>query len=204
MDEQFRILLVCTGNVCRSPLAERIIRARLASALGDRARAFVVTSAGTESRPGLPMDPRAARAARILGADVEGFRSREMTSADVAAADLVLTACRTHRARAVRLHPLAHRYAFTIREFARLAGSLSTVPSAVPAGVPAGDTRGVDGADEAIGPDQDDEAVRRARRLVAGAAALRGTVRPRRPEDDDVTDPAGGAGQVHRSVASVI
>ena len=180
MDDQFRILVVCTGNVCRSPLAERMIRARLVSALGDGAGRFSVTSAGTRSLVGHPMDPRAAAAAGAFGVDTHDFASRSLTAADVAQADLVLTATREHRARAVRLHPRAHRYAFTIREFSRLVGSL-------PTGV-------VDG----------DDPVLRARLLVAGAGARRGAVRPRRPEDDDVADPVGGATHVHRSVGALI
>ncbi|HEY9391124.1 MAG TPA: DUF4012 domain-containing protein [Mycobacteriales bacterium] len=180
MDDQFRILVVCTGNVCRSPLAERMIRARLASALGDGAGRFSVTSAGTQPLLGCPMDPRAAATAGAFGADTHGFTSRNLTATDIAEADLVLTATREHRARVVRLHPRAHRYAFTIREFSRLVRSL-------PSGT-------VDGEDPVL----------RARLLVAGAGARRGTVRPRRPEDDDVADPVGGAAHVHRSVGATI
>ncbi|HEX5493413.1 MAG TPA: DUF4012 domain-containing protein [Mycobacteriales bacterium] len=205
-DGQFRILVVCTGNVCRSPLAERIIRARLVWALGAGADRFTVTSAGTEPLTGLPMDPRAARAAGALGADVEGFAAREVTPADVAAADLVLTASRAHRASAVRMHPRAHRYAFTILEFSRLAGVLPAALS-VPGdgGTPGTPSTGSgNGTAEAAAAARADDAVRRARMLVARAAALRGTVRPRRPEDDDVADPIGGAGQVHRTVGTVI
>src|SRR6266516_3236405 len=89
----FRVLVVCAGNVCRSPLAERLIRARLAAALGG-------------------------------GADPDGFRARAVSADLVAGADLVLTATREHRAAVVRLHPPAHRYTFTVREFGRLAAAI--------------------------------------------------------------------------------
>lgn len=180
MVDRFRILVVCTGNVCRSPLAERLIRARLRAALGEGADRFEVTSAGTRPLAGHPMDPRAAAAAAELGADAQGFAARELTAEQVAGADLVLTAARAHRAAVVALCPAAHRYAFTIREFARIV-------EALPA-----DT--VDGA----------EPVDRATGLVAAAAARRGFARPERAEDDDVPDPMGGTEEVFWTVAATI
>ena len=174
----FRVLLVCSGNVCRSPLAERVLRARLRAALGPAAAGFRITSAGTRAMVGEPMDARAAAVARSLGAEPDGFAARSVTAEDVAGADLVLAAAREHRAAAVRLHPAGHRYAFTVREFARLAAALPVVPGTDP--------------------------VERARALVAAAAARRGLERPERPEDDDVADPHGGQDRVHRDVGSVL
>jgi len=180
-DAGFRVLIVCAGNVCRSPLAELLIRTRLSAALGAGADQFRVVSAGTEALTGAPMDQRAAAVARSLGAEPDGFRSRPVTPDLVAGADLVLTATREQRAAVVRLHPPAHRYAFTVREFGRLA-------AAIPAGErPAG-----------LGP------AARAGELVAAARSRRGTVRPARPEDDDVPDPHGTVGRVHHTVGEVI
>jgi protein-tyrosine-phosphatase len=180
VDETFRILVVCSGNMCRSPLAELLLRAKLAAALGAGADRVQVTSAGTAAVPGVAMDPRAAAEGETLGVSPAGFVSRAVTAADVATADLVLGAAREHRAAAVRLYPAAHRYAFTVREFARLA-------EAIP-------------LDEL--PDLDP--VHRGRALVLAAAARRGVVRPARPEDDDVPDPHGGLRQVHREVGAVL
>src|SRR6266496_2360661 len=123
-DAGFRVLIVCAGNVCRSPLAELLIRTRLSAALGAGADQFRVVSAGTEALTGAPMDQRAAAVARSLGAEPDGFRSRPVTPDLVAGADLVLTATREQRAAVVRLHPPAHRYAFTVREFGRLAAAI--------------------------------------------------------------------------------
>ncbi|HYT11132.1 MAG TPA: hypothetical protein VEL73_10780, partial [Mycobacteriales bacterium] len=180
MSAVFRILVVCSGNVCRSPLAERLLRARLAAALGPQAGRVLVTSAGTSALVGAGMDQRAAAVGRALGVDPDGFVARAVTAADVAAADLVLGATREHRAAAVRLHPPAHRYAFTVREFARLAPGVP--PDAMP----------------------DVDPVHRARALVAAATALRGVNRAVRPEDDDVPDPHGGQERVHREVGAVL
>ena len=126
------------------------------------------------------MDPRAAAVGVALGADPEDFVARTVGAADVAEADLVLGAAREHRAAVVRLHPPAHRYSFTVLQFARLV-------AAVPPG-------------ELTDPDP----VRRARALVAAAAAQRGISRAARPEDEDVADPHGGQQRVHREVGTVL
>lgn len=176
----FRVLLVCSGNVCRSPLAERLLRVRLDQELGADAGRFEVSSAGTTAVVGAPMDPRAAVVARALGADPEAFRARDLDAEQVAAADLVLTATREHRGAVLRLHPAAHRYTFTLREFGRL--TAAAPPDALP---------GLD-------------PVHRARTLVAVASTRRGLHRPPRPEDDDVPDPHGAAQEMHRSVGRFI
>ena len=176
----FRVLVVCTGNVCRSPLAERLLRARLDEEFGAGAALFTVTSAGTAAVVGAPMDPRAADVARALGADPDHFRARDLDAEQVIAADLVLTATREHRGAVLRLHPAAHRCTFTLREFDRLT---ATVP--------------VDGL-------SDPDPVRRARALVAAVSARRGLHRAVQPEDDDVPDPHGATEEVHRTVGRSI
>ncbi|GII38467.1 protein-tyrosine-phosphatase [Planotetraspora phitsanulokensis] len=153
----FHILFVCTGNICRSALAERLTL----SALGSGSP-LLVTSAGTHAEPGRPMAERARRVLVRLGGNPEGFASRPLTSAMVVDADLVLTASSEHRAEAVALHPLAATRTFTIAEFGALA-------RAVPA--------------ESLVRHQDP--VRRAHALVAEARALRGLVRVDQPDIAD-------------------
>lgn len=75
------VLFVCTGNVCRSPLAERLLRAR--------APHLTVTSRGTFSLQGSPMDADMAAELALLGGDASGFRSRQLAAADLEA-DLIL------------------------------------------------------------------------------------------------------------------
>ncbi|WTP05909.1 hypothetical protein OHB01_34090 [Microbispora hainanensis] len=153
----FRILFVCTGNICRSPLAERLTRA----ALGPGSP-ITVSSAGTHALPGRSMDEGARRELIRLGGDSEGFASRPLTSETVVAADLVLTASSEHRSHAVALHPRAAARTFTIAEFGALA-------RAVP-------------ADEVL---RHADPVRRAHALVAEARALRGLVRVEQPDIAD-------------------
>ena len=113
--EVFRVLHVCTGNICRSPMAERLTRGGLEQRLGADAARFVVESAGTWGHSGAPMEPYAAATLEGYGLDGSDFRARALVDQHVADADLVLTATREHRAAAVVLHPRAASRTFTLR-----------------------------------------------------------------------------------------
>jgi protein-tyrosine phosphatase len=171
---------VCTGNICRSPIAERMTRQGLAWRLGDEARRFVVDSAGTWGHEGAPMEPHAAQTLLTYGGDPEGFRGRELLHEHVEAADIVLTAAREHREHVLALEPGAIRRVFTLKEFTRLAGAVDD--SRLPAY----------------------DIVERSRALVREAATLRRRVRARRPADDDVADPYGAPMYAYRTCAAEI
>ena len=121
--EPTRVLVVCTGNVSRSPAAQAMLSARLA------ARSVQVSSAGTEAMVGAPIDDRMAA---LLSEEERGtlrdFRARQLDEGMVAAADLVLTMTREHRSAVVTLAPSALRRTFTLNEFAEL------LPAARPGG----------------------------------------------------------------------
>ena len=74
------MLFVCTGNVCRSPVAELVTRRLLADNFGpEEAARFAVSSAGTNAALGEPMDPRSRAELTDVGLDgdeASGFRSR--------------------------------------------------------------------------------------------------------------------------------
>jgi protein-tyrosine phosphatase len=84
-----RVLIVCTGNICRSPMGEAVVRHALAQAqLHQRA---VVASAGTwDGTAGEGADPRAVAAAAARGYDLRDFVARPVCAADFAAFDLML------------------------------------------------------------------------------------------------------------------
>lgn len=158
------ILVICTGNICRSPLVERVLRMSLGERWGSGAPD--VRSAGTHGLEGSPMDERSARILADLGGSSEGFVARRLTPAMVAEADLVLGATREHRGQAVRMHPRALRRAFTVRE-------LADIVSRLPEGeLPRAAT-----------------AIEQVRELVRIAGTRRGLHLPRRPEDHDLIDP---------------
>jgi len=121
--EPLRILTVCTGNICRSPAAERLLAARLGPSV-------VVGSAGVGALVGAPVDPMMARLMRDAGLEPDGFAARAATERLVRDADLVLPLTRAHRARVVDLAPAVVRRTFTLLEFAHLV-SLVHAPGAV-------------------------------------------------------------------------
>ena len=82
----FRVLFVCTGNTCRSPLAA----GALLHELGPDAPSVGVASAGTATREGDPASERAVAIARRDGIELGGHRSRRATPELVRGADLVL------------------------------------------------------------------------------------------------------------------
>lgn len=120
----FRILFVCTGNVCRSPTAEALMRQR-ASELGAGEH-LVVASAGVGTENGWRIDPAIADLLAKRGiSDTSQFRSRLLTQDILDGADLVLTGTRDHRLRIGKSWPDAYPRAFTLRECTWLLGGLS-------------------------------------------------------------------------------
>ncbi len=107
------VLCICTGNICRSPAAERLLAARL----GPTVR---VSSAGTRAIVGWSIaGPMVARL-RQAGLPTVRFAARQLQASMVAEADLVLAMSRGHRAEAVRLAPETAERSFTLLEFGRL------------------------------------------------------------------------------------
>ncbi|MGV8896371.1 MAG: low molecular weight phosphatase family protein [Rhodoglobus sp.] len=118
--EPFRILVVCTGNLVRSAIAAQLLRVRLAE-LGTE---VAIIGAGTRATEGDRMPIEAERVSLRYGGNPEGHRAHPLTAELVAAADLVLTAEREHRAKVVSLAPRASQTTFTLNQFARLIRSL--------------------------------------------------------------------------------
>lgn len=91
----FRVLFVCTGNICRSPTAEAVLR-DLAERRGLSHR-VVVDSAGTHAyHVGESADPRSARAAAGRGYDLSKHRARKVRHEDFLEQDLVVAMDRGH------------------------------------------------------------------------------------------------------------
>ena len=95
-----QIVLVCTGNTCRSPLAEALLRRKLEERGVD---GVAVSSAGTGAWDGAPASEGAYLVALEHGLDLSSHRARLLTRELVAMADLVLTMARHHLARAEQL-----------------------------------------------------------------------------------------------------
>ena len=114
----FRILAVCTGNVCRSPAVERLLAAGVPE---DEVK---IASAGVEAQSGRSITEPMADLVAAGGADPSNFVARQLTRDMVAEANLVLALTREHRAAVVTLHPSAVTITFTLRELGRLVADI--------------------------------------------------------------------------------
>jgi protein-tyrosine phosphatase len=174
------VLLVCTGNICRSALAERLGRAYLDEALGDDASMVRLVSAGTRAVVGSAMHPDSELVLAGYGGAAGGFRARQLLEAHPPEADLVLTMTRRHRNEVLRIAPRALARTFTLREAADVLGGLP-------------DDRDLGGRDFG----------QQARKLVATMAAARSR-RVADPDGDDVPDPINRAIGAHEEVGGLI
>jgi len=178
MRQPLAILFVCTGNMCRSPLAERLARAWL---LRAAINGIEVSSAGTHAVVGARIHPDTAVVLQRLGGDPEGFSGRQLTRQMADDAGLILTAARSHCETVAALCPAAVARTFTLRELAALT-----------AAVPAGDICAM--ADAAA----------RARALTAAAVPLRELLAAWPADRLDIPDPVGRSMAMQEATASAI
>lgn len=160
----FSVLMVCTANYCRSPIAEQLLTAATAERFGPGF--WTVSSAGTDAHSVWPIHEFSAQVLMQRHAFVDGHHSRLLDATMLRAADLVLTATREHRSAVVRLLPAAIGRTFTMLQFARLSGMVPPLHGADPAEL--------------------------GRELVVEAKAARPLLQPVPPEEDDLPDPMGG------------
>lgn len=103
-----RVLMVCMGNICRSPMAEGLFRKAVEDAGLDRH--VEIDSAGTHAyHVGSAPDPRAQEAIRRRGADIRGLRARQVAEADFEAFDYILVMDGENYDRLVERAPAEHR-----------------------------------------------------------------------------------------------
>ncbi|MGM9552096.1 MAG: low molecular weight protein arginine phosphatase [Clostridia bacterium] len=101
-----RVLFVCTGNTCRSPMAEGIFNFFSQGA----------ASRGLMAEEGNPASEKAVKAMEKMGIDITGHVSRQLTKEDVESADLILTMTKSHKD--AILSAVADANVFTIGEYA--------------------------------------------------------------------------------------
>jgi protein-tyrosine phosphatase len=170
------ILAVCTGNICRSPMAEGFLRSMLAA---RGVQGVQVASCGVNGLEDSPAMPEGVEAMIENGVDISPHRARRLTAPMIREADLVLTMATEHRDTIVAQVDGAAGKTFTLKEFVRL---LDHLPPGTPIPVGAAEEQVLSAA-------------------VVAAAGLRasGAVPPSR--DEDVADPLGLGVEAYRATA---
>jgi protein-tyrosine phosphatase len=161
--QPFRILMLCTGNICRSPLAEHILAVQ-----AERLSLHIeVSSAGTHAMVGGSVPQEIQEVFGRLEAGVMQHNPRQLTAEIALSSDVILTATREHRKFVVSLAPRTASNAFTMSQFARLLRGYTQI-------LETGDVK------PALS----------LRHLIRELADIRGLVLPPDlPEDDDIADP---------------
>jgi len=112
------ILVVCTGNICRSPIAEGALKSELRTRFGDGAPE--VSSAGTAGWEGSSATPEAVQAAAERELDISDHTARKLRPEMIRAADLLVAMAAGHRESVIAVDPEAEGRTFTLKELVRL------------------------------------------------------------------------------------
>jgi protein-tyrosine phosphatase len=166
------ILVVCSGNICRSPVAEGLLRRGVQRRFGVEAPE--VSSAGTIGLEGSPATRESVQAASERGVDIAEHRARRLSDEMVQRADLVVCMAGEHRAAIAQRVPSSIDRTFTLKELTRL---LEDDAQTSPRG----------------------EAVLATR--AAEAAAARRAGGSTNPLDEDIVDPLGMPLETYRAIA---
>jgi protein-tyrosine phosphatase len=132
----FTVLHVCMGNICRSPMAERLLARAVRDRTGSGGEQLLASvSAGTGGwHEGEEMNPPAARQVLARGGSTDGFEARKLRGDFIDEADLILTATADQYDYVVALRPEAADRTFVTGEFGRLLGAVdaAALPPAEP------------------------------------------------------------------------
>lgn len=178
-----RLLTVCTGNICRSPFAERMLQTELESL---HPGLFQVRSAGTGALVGHSMEDQSADLLTAFGGSSDGFASRQLVPAILADTDLVLAMTVAHRGAVVQMSPRLLKRSYTMVELGRI---LRTIRRS--------------GTDKVTTGNSPEQVKQRWQQLPVLAAEFRSQSKPS-TAGDDVVDPYRRNSETHQQMVEEI
>ena len=113
-----QILFVCTGNTCRSSMAEALFKDMIKKHYPDKLKDIKVMSAGVAARDGDKASPNAIQAMEELGIDLAFHSATQLTAELISEADLILTMTQRHRDMVLIMNPGARDKVYTLIEYA--------------------------------------------------------------------------------------
>ncbi|OQX94802.1 hypothetical protein B6I21_08745 [candidate division KSB1 bacterium 4572_119] len=114
MSKKFHILFVCSGNLCRSPMAEGLLKKKLFKEFGNL---VTISSAGTLNLVGRPATPNAISAAKEKGVDITRHQSKSISEENLQKSDIVLVMTEHHKKFIRNHYPQFSESVFLITEF---------------------------------------------------------------------------------------
>ncbi|MCX8075137.1 MAG: low molecular weight protein arginine phosphatase [Clostridia bacterium] len=110
-----KVMFVCTGNICRSPMANHYMQMKINNS--DRQADFIISSCGTNASTGQKATNYAIQVMKEYGVDMESHRATRIEDSEIKDYDLIFTLTKFHKDYIERIYPTLKSKIFVLKEF---------------------------------------------------------------------------------------